>query len=192
MSRSMRKPQWYCLVTCCWISAVVSSYCQSSTNGSPGSVTPTAEVYITLSPQRCNVGTSITVRFEIRNTGSVPFYIPQVVEDIGSLGGFYAQVTSSPGARASRSVIAGDPVPGWHRDILTEVKERWILLRPGDFYGATRPLNTFVPLSPGKFKIVARHSAPRLSTEEKDRLRAALEFPVLLETVESQPAYWKS
>jgi hypothetical protein len=189
MAQSMQKALGYCVAVCLWISAVAPSYCQSGANESSSSIAPVAKVRLTLNRQRCRVGTPIAVRFEIENTGSVPFYIPPVVEDMGSLGGFYVQVTSPPGTKAQRSVVAGDPIPGFHRDIVTDARQKWIVLRPGDFYGATRELNTFVPLSPGRFEIVVRHSAPRLSAGEEQQLRGELKFPVLLDALESAPVY---
>jgi hypothetical protein len=186
-----RNPLHCYLSICFLILTVAPSYCQSGLEAAKGPVPAMAEVQVAVSPNECRVGTVVNVTFEIKNTGSVPFYIPMVVEDTGSLGGFDVQVTAPDGAKALRTVMAGDPVPGWPRDILSEIKERYIILRPGDFYGATRPLNAFIPLSPGTFKIVARRTPPRLSTEERNKLRTSLKLPVLLDVLESPPTYLK-
>ena len=78
-------------------------------------------------------------------------------------------------------------VPGYKRDLLEDTK-RWIILFPGDFYGGTRALKT-TPMFPGTYKIVAKREPPRLTEDAKEKFRKSLEYPVLLDTVESRPAY---
>ena len=77
-----------------------------------------------------------------------------------------------------------------HQSFLKEARESWILLQPGEFYGATVPLST-VQLSPGTWKVVGRRSPPRVTDELREQLRMALKFPVLLETVDSKPVFLK-
>ena len=85
---------------------------------------------------------------------------------------------------------AADYGPDYHPDVLKEIKESWILLMPGEFYGGKMELHT-APLSPGTYKVIGRRCPPRLTDELRSQLASALEFPVLLENVDSQPVYLK-
>src|SRR5437588_7826266 len=135
---------------------------------------PKAEINVSVTPSKCKVGTLISVSFQIKNIGSVPFYIPPFIEDIGR-GGFDVTVALPPDGKAIKIGRATDYGPGDTSDILQEAA-KWIVLRPGDFYGATRPLASFVKVSSGRFRIVVRRNPPRLSDEDKARLRESLKF----------------
>ena len=148
---------------------------------------PRAEVTVSLTPTKCKLGTPVSVRFQISNTGSVPFYIPPIVDNFGR-GGFDVQVTPPLGSNGvTRIVRAADPGPGSGFDAVQEAA-RWIILRPGDFYGATRPLSNILLPSAGRFTVTVRHRTPRLNDEDKARLRETLKFPVFVDPIESAPA----
>ena len=129
--------------------------------------------------------------FRITNCGSSPFYIPKTVKDIEWHGGFEDIVSGPSDAEpALHTVEAGDYGPDYHPDILKEIKESWLLLMPGDFYGGTMRLHT-APVSRGTYKIVGRRTPPRLSDQLRGQLASALKFPVLMENVDSDPVYLK-
>ena len=146
---------------------------------------PKAEINLSVTPSKCKVKTPVSVSFQIKNIGSVPFYIPPFIEDVGR-GGFDVTVALPPGGKATKIVRAADYGPGDTSDILQEAA-KWIVLRPGEFYGATRPLASFVKVSSGRIRIVVRRNPPRLSDEDKARLGDGLKFPVLLDMIESAP-----
>ena len=127
--------------------------------------------------------------FRITNCGSFPFYIPQAIGNVEWHGGF-EDIVSGSLEGALHTTEAADYGADYHPDVLKEIKESWILLMPGDFYGGTLDLHT-APAAPGTYKVVGRRCPPRLSDEERGRLATALKFPVLLENVDSQPVYFK-
>jgi hypothetical protein len=148
----------------------------------------TAKIQFSTKAKVSRVGDLIYAAFQIENVGTQPFYITPTVNDLDDgNGGFDAVLTGPPGAQMI-SVGAGAPSspPGYHRDIVTVVREHWVLLFPGDFYGGTGPLRT-IPKSSGTYKIVAKRTPPRMTEEEKERLRMELKFPVLMDTLESPP-----
>ncbi|HYA64539.1 MAG TPA: hypothetical protein VED66_15150 [Candidatus Sulfotelmatobacter sp.] len=129
--------------------------------------------------------------FRITNCGSRPFYIPKTIRNIEWHGGFTDSVSGPFDAKGAVSRgEAADYGPGYEPDVLKEIKESWLLLMPGDFYGGTMRLHT-APLSPGTYKVVGHRCPPRLTDEVRGQLASALKFPVLLEDVDSQPVYLK-
>jgi hypothetical protein len=140
-------------------------------------------------PHECEWAAAAT--FRITNCGSFPFYIPKTIANVEWHGGFEDVVSGPFGtAGALHTVEAADYGPDYHPDVLKEIKESWILLMPGDFYGGTIRLHT-APLSPGTYKVIGRRCPPRLTDELRSQLASALKFPVLLENVDSQPVYLK-
>jgi hypothetical protein len=129
------------------------------------------------------------VTFRITNCGSFPFYIPKTIRNVESHGGFDDIVTGPPNAKAQHAVGVADYAPDYHPDVLKEIKESWILLMPGEFYGGTVPLST-APMAPGTWKVVGRRSPPRVTDELRGQLPTALKFPVLLDSVDSAPIYF--
>src|SRR5882672_8617743 len=111
------------------------------------------------------------------------------IEDSGvGRGGFEVLESVPPGARAIHTVRAGDPGPGgWQRDYLKEAREGWIVLHPGEFYGGRVPLRSFLPLSTGRYKLVAKWHPPSLTEKDKEQLRSGLKFPPILDAIESPP-----
>ena len=129
--------------------------------------------------------------FRITNCGSSPFYIPKTIRNVEWHGGFEDIFVNGPfDAKALHRGETADYGPDYHPDVLKEIKESWILLMPGDFYGGTVQLHT-APLSPGTYKVIGRRCPPRLTDELRSQLASALKFPVLLEDVDSQPVYLK-
>jgi hypothetical protein len=128
--------------------------------------------------------------FRITNCGSFPFYIPKTIRNVEWHGGFEDIVSGPFDAKILRSVEAADYGADYHPDVLKEIKESWILLMPGDFYGGTMRLHA-APASPGTYKVIGRRCPPRLTDELRSQLASALKFPVLLENVDSQPVYLK-
>jgi hypothetical protein len=126
----------------------------------------------------------------ITNCGTFPFYVPTTIQDWDWHGGFQDIVTGPPNSKLQHSVAAEDYGPDYHPDVVQEVRESWILLMPGQFYGGTVRLNT-APGSLGIWKVVARRNPPRVSDELKQRFEKELKFPVLLEPVDSKPVYLK-
>jgi hypothetical protein len=166
--------------------AVVGTRAQSLAD--PGERVPfKAEVQIFTSTGKSSLAEKIRVTFQIKNTGSTPFYIPQRVDDLDTYGGFAAIISGPADAKLLERKGAVDFPPGKRRNIVKEVEESWLLLFPGDFYGGVRTLHTTI-LSPGTYRIVARRNPPRLTEEEKERVRTELKFPVLLEPIDSKPA----
>ncbi len=139
-------------------------------------------------PRECEWPAAAT--FRITNCGSFPFYIPRTIRNVEWHGGFEDIVTGPFDAKVLHSGEAADYGPDYHPDVLKEIKESWILLMPGDFYGGTMKLHT-APTSPGIYKVVGRRCPPRLTDEMRSQLASALKFPVLLENVDSQPVYLK-
>jgi hypothetical protein len=140
-------------------------------------------------PRECEWAAAAT--FRITNCGSFPFYIAKTIANVEWHGGFEDIVSGPFGtAGALHTGGAGDYGPDYHPDVLREIKESWILLMPGDFYGGTMRLHT-APLSPGTYKVIGRRCPPRLTYELRSQLASALKFPVLLENVDSQPVYLK-
>jgi len=137
-------------------------------------------------PRECEWGKAT---FRITNCGSFPFYIPRTIMNVEWHGGF-EDIMSGPFHANDflHGVEAADYGPGYHPDVLKEIQESWLLLRPGDFYGGTVRLHT-APLSPGTYKVVGRRCPPRLT--DGGQLASALKFPVLLENVDSPPVYLK-
>ena len=130
-----------------------------------------------------------TATFRITNCGSFPFYIPKTLRNIEWHGGFEDIVSGPFDANgALRANEAADYGPDYRPDVLKEIQESWILLMPGDFYGGTVRLH-IAPVVPGTYKVVGRRCPPRLTDELRGKLDSALKFPVLLENVDSQPAY---
>ena len=151
---------------------------------------PKAVVDVSLSKSKIHTGEWALVTFRITNCGSFPFYIPKAIQDVEWHGGFQDIVTGPPNAKGQHSVAAGDYGPDYHPDVLKEVKESWILLMPGAFYGGTVRLNT-APESPGTWKVVARRNPPRVTDKLREQLQTELKFPVLLQPVDSNPVYLK-
>ena len=149
---------------------------------------PKAVVEISLNKARIHIGERPLVTFRITNCGSFPFYIPKTIEDVEWHGGFQDILNWPANAEAVHTGRAADFGPDYHPEIVKEVEESWILLKPGDFYGGTVRLNT-VPKSPGTWTIVGRRNPPRIPDEVRERLRTNLKFPVLLDAVESKPIY---
>jgi hypothetical protein len=140
-------------------------------------------------PRECEWEAAAT--FRITNCGSFPFYIAKTVSNDEWHGGF-EDIMSGPFGVASALHTGGaaDYGPDYHPDVLKEIKDSWILLMPGAFYGGTMTLHT-APFSPGTYKIIGRRCPPRLTHELRSQLASALGFPVLLEDVDSQPVYLK-
>jgi hypothetical protein len=151
---------------------------------------PKAVVDVSLSKKKIHTGEWAVVTFPITNCGSFPFYIPKTIQNVEWHGGFEDIVTGPPNAKGQHSVAAADYGPDYHPDVLKEVKDSWILLMPGEFYGGTVRLNT-APETPGTWKVVARRSPPRVTDELREQLRRELKFPVLFEPIDSNPAYLK-
>lgn len=140
-------------------------------------------------PRECPWEAAAT--FRITNCGTFPFYIPKTICNVEWHGGFEDVVTGPfRTVGALHSVGAADYGPDYHPDVLKEIKESWILLTPGDFYGGTVKLRT-APLTPGTYQVIGRRCPPRLTDELRSQLASALKFPVLLETVNSAPVYLK-
>jgi hypothetical protein len=138
-------------------------------------------------PRECEWAARAT--FRITNCGSFPFYIPKTIQNVEWHGGFEDIVSGPSGmAGALHTGGAADYGPDYHPDVLKEIKESWILLMPGDFYGGTMRLHT-APVSTGTYKVVGRRCPPRLTDELRGQLASALKFPVLLENVDSEPVY---
>jgi hypothetical protein len=166
------------------LTAAVSANAESLSD--PGEHVPVkAEVQIFMSAGKISLGEKIKVTFQIKNTGSTPFYIPQRVDDLDTYGGFAAIVCGPTDAKLLERKGAVDFPPGERRNVVKEVEESWLLLFPGDFYGGVRPLHITI-LSPGTYRIVGRRNPPRLTEEERERVRTELKFPVLLEPVDSK------
>ena len=151
---------------------------------------PKAVVDVSLNKTKIRTGEWALVTFRITNCGSFPFYIPKTIQNFEWHGGFEDIVTGPPNAKVLHSTGAADYGPDYHPDVLKEIKESWILLMPGQFYGGTVRLST-APMSPGTWKVVGRRSPPRVTDERRDQLRTALKFPVLFEPVDSKPIYLK-
>jgi hypothetical protein len=147
-------------------------------------------VDVSLNKTKIRTGEWALVTFRITNCGSFPFYIPKTIQNFEWHGGFEDIVTGPPNAKVLHSTGAADYGPDYHPDVLKEIKESWILLMPGQFYGGTVRLST-APMSPGTWKVVGRRSPPRVTDERRDQLRTALKFPVLFEPVDSKPIYLK-
>lgn len=148
-----------------------------------------AVVDVSLNKTKIHIGEWPWVTFRITNCGSLPFYIPKTIQNFEWHGGFEDIVTGPLNAKAQHSGGAADDF-GYHPDVLKEIKESWILLMPGQFYGGTVRLNT-APMSKGTWKVVGRRSPPRVTDELREQLRTALKFPVLFEPVDSNPVYFK-
>ena len=174
------------LVASVWILILTSAlYSQSQTNPHVQTL-PKAEITVSLMPSKCKLGGPVNVRFKIVNTGMVPFYIPPIIEKFGR-SGFDVEVIPPPSSKGIMKVVtAGDPGAGPEFNIQEEAA-RWIVLRPGDFYGSTQPVDKVLLPSAGKYKVVVRHTPPRLSEVDKARLKETLKFPVLLDTIDSEP-----
>jgi hypothetical protein len=152
---------------------------------------PTAVVDVSLRKTKIHTGEWALITFRITNCGSFPFYIHKTISDVEWRGGFQDILTGGPPkAKVQQRVEAADYGPDYHPDVLKEVRESWILLMPGEFYGGTVSLHT-APMSPGTWKVVGRRNPPRVTNELRDQLRAALKFPVLFEPVDSKPVYLK-
>jgi hypothetical protein len=146
-------------------------------------VSPKAELVMSVRP-RNRVGEGLTVTLEIKNVGKTPFYVAKALECFDYHGGFDVVITPPAGARIQGGAAAGDFFG--KRDIIKEAQDASLLLMPGEMYGGTIT-SMAVPLSPGKYRIVGRH-IPLLVTESaKEKLRAALKFPMLFDLVESKP-----
>ncbi len=151
---------------------------------------PKAVVDVSLDKTKIHIGEWALVTFRITNCGSFPFYIPKAIQSVEWHGGFEDIVTGPPNAKLRHSVAAADYGPDYHPDVLKEVKESWILLMPGEFYGGTVRLNT-APESPGTWKVVGRRSPPRVTDDLREQLRRELKFPVLFDPVDSKSIYFK-
>jgi len=147
-----------------------------------------ARIQFSTKAKQTRVGDLIYATFQIENVGTQPFYIAPTVRDLDDgNGGFDAVLTGTLGAQMVSMGGGGPSFPrGYHRDIVTVVREHWILLFPGDFYGGTGPLRT-IPMSAGTYKIVAKRTPPRMTEEEKERLRMELRFPAFMDTLELPP-----
>ncbi len=187
------------LLLSCGLSTVGSAQSQPCVPTGPWKkVPPEAAVEISLpkktihacdktKPRECEFGKAT---FRITNCGSFPFYIPKTVRNVEWHGGFEDIVVGPFDAKGLHSNEAADYGPDYHPDVLKEIQESWLLLMPGEFYGGTVNLHT-APISPGTYKVVGRRCPPRLTDELRGQLASGLKFPVLLESVDSQPVYLK-
>jgi hypothetical protein len=158
---------------------------QSSPTHVSGQASVKAQIDASVTPRKCKLGEPASIHFQIANVGSVPFYVPSIIDGYGR-GGFDIEVFPPPGHPMIKTSRALDPGPGTKFNIIEE-SARWIVLRPGDFYGATRRLNKVLLPSPGRFTVVVQYDPPGLNDEEKSQLQDTLKFPVLIETIKSAP-----
>jgi hypothetical protein len=147
---------------------------------------PKARIQFSTKTKESRVGDLIYGTFQIENVGAQPFYITSTIRDLDDGNGGFDAVLIGPRNAQMISVDGGGPSfpPGYHRDIVRDVREHWLLLFPGTFYGGTGALRT-IPMSPGAYKIFAKRNPPRMTEEEKERLRTELKYPVLVDNLES-------
>jgi hypothetical protein len=163
------------------------SYAQESPSQSDRSiVTPKAEVRVCPIKKVVRPREDVVLRFEIVNTGNVPFYIPPVVDISTPEGGFKAVVIAPSEARVEYSQGAADFKGDGPRDVVGQVRDHWLLLLPGEFYGGTVSAGIVLSNS-GTYKIVGRRDPPRFTEREKELLHRVLKFQVLEVPVESAP-----
>jgi hypothetical protein len=130
------------------------------------------------------VGQALTVTLQMKNVGKTPFYITKALELLDYHGGFNVVVTPPVGARMDGGARAGDHFG--KVDIIKEAQDSCILLMPGEMYGGTIT-SLAIPHTPGTYRIVGRH-IPLIVTEDvREKLRIALKFPMLFDTVQSKP-----
>jgi len=73
------------------------------------------------------------------------------------------------------------------RDIVKDLRSRWIRLEPGYYYGRTTEL-LFPPKGVGKFELVGREVSTKLKSEEAAAVQSH-EYMVITGTYESKPVY---
>jgi len=195
---SMRFSLW--LLLSCGLSTCATAPLQTRLPAGPWKkAPPKAVVEISLTKKTIHACDNARLRecdwgaatFRITNCGSFPFYVSKTIGNVEWHGGFEDIVTGPFDTKGALHLgAAADYGPDYHPDVLKEIQESWILLKPGDSYGGILPLST-APLSAGKYKVVGRRSPPHLSDELREQLASTLEFPVLMETVESKPVYLK-
>jgi hypothetical protein len=149
------------------------------------SAVPEAEVLVS-GAKVSRVGERPTLTLQVKNVGKKPFYITRAIEAFDYHGGFQVVVTPPAGGRMEHGVAAADYVG--RVDIMKEAQD-FILLVPGAMYGGTITVLD-KPLSPGSYQIAVRRVPLLISDAMKEKLRAGLKFPVLLDTVESAPISW--
>ena len=140
-----------------------------------------AEVLIS-APQQSRVGEVLKVTVQIKNVGTVPFYVTRAIQMFDYHGGFEVMVTPPPGARMQGGAAAGDY---FGKVDITKETQDFVLLIPGAMYGGTIPVIP-VPYSPGTYKIHAKRVPPLIPESTKEKLLSTLRFPFLFDTVESK------
>jgi hypothetical protein len=140
-------------------------------------------VSLTTSKHTYVLGEKIHVKYEIENVGETPFYIPKGIEPIGNARGcVILDVRTQPGRDGIVETHNIDQTTEYweNRNIREEIRDNWLLLRPGHFYGMTTTLK-FTPLKSGRYWIVAKHASGQVSEKEK-ALIANQDYPLLLGT----------
>jgi len=143
-----------------------------------------ASIQVSLSTERrvYRVGETVHITYSVRNTGTQPVYVAQNLDFEGNPnGGVSVDIVSPPKAKVFITRLTGSPPPEfWKgRNMVKEIEEHWLLLRPAHFYGKTARLE-LVPLSPGKYTIRAAYIRPYL-TEEEIKAIGRLKYPIILE-----------
>ena len=158
----------------------ISSYAQSEGDSDTHKTALKAQVIIS-APQQSRVGEVIKVIAQVKNVGSIPFYVTRAIQMFDYHGGFELVVTPPPGAKVQGGAAAGDY---FGKADITKETQDLVLLVPGAIYGGTISMIA-VPNSPGTYKLQAKRVPPLIPDTVKEELRSTLKFPMLLDTVES-------
>lgn len=107
------------------------------------------------------IGETMTVRCELENVGSQPFYVPNTLRYANGVG-FLVVLQDERGEPVKEGISLDAFRIGPELSILEKVKRDWHLLMPHTFYGARIEVatGTYPSLRPGRrYQIVAKHYA---------------------------------
>lgn len=134
-------------------------------------------------------GEAIKLTVQLMNNGPEPFYIPPAGLEtiVGVNGGIEIEAVPPHGGHMVKGVAVADCPPGCSRmrNIVKEITEHWILLRPNSFIGVIATANV-VPLSGGTYTFKVSRIPPFIDKEERAQL-SQKGIPALIEKLEAPP-----
>lgn len=140
-------------------------------------------------------GEKIQVEYKIQNVGGAPFYMNPNVAQVGGMdAGVRLALFDEAGNPVSGQIVGDVPVPDYSKvpDLCAYIRERWLLLRPGMFYGLNTYYPTIVTLRPGRYRLLATYfnNLPSLVTPAQRESMDSLPYPVLVKELQSRDVWF--
>jgi hypothetical protein len=101
----------------------------------------------------------IAITYRISNVGADPVYVNQEIRLLnGWDAGVRINVYDAQDNKVAGSIMGHLPIPDYDKeDVVKYIREKWILMFPGSFYGMRTFYFSGCRLAPGRYKIVATY-----------------------------------